>query len=85
MWGDAVIQGLWYQQVEDIIDIKLGNSDTDYYKYELMTELLALWETIKKDKHDKHCNDQGKHFSPFVISLGGMIGKEALAVLAQLG
>ena len=50
-----------------------------------MTELLALWETIKKDKHDKHCNDQGKHFSPFVISLGGMIGKEALAVLAQLG
>ena len=55
-----MIRGLWYLQVEDIINVKLGDSDTDSYKYELMEALLAQWETIKMDKHGKHCHDQQK-------------------------
>ena len=31
-----------------------------------------------------YCNYQRKHFSPFVLSVDGMIGKEALVVLATL-
>ena len=49
-----------------------------------MAALLAWWETIKKDKHGKHCHDQRKHFSPFVFSVDGMLGREALVVLSQL-
>ena len=49
-----------------------------------MEELLALWEPIKKDKHGKHCHDQRKYFSPFVISVDGTIGRESLAALSQL-
>ena len=30
---DVMIQGLWDKKVEVIIDVKLGNVDTDSYKY----------------------------------------------------
>ena len=79
-----MIQGLWDRKVEAIINVKLGNSDMDSYKYEPMAALLDRWETIKKDKHGKHCINQRKHFSPFVVSVDRMLGREALAVLAQL-
>ena len=49
-----------------------------------MDALLARWETIKKDKHGKHCNDQGKHSSSFVLSVDRMLGKKSLLVLLQL-
>ena len=49
-----------------------------------MAELLARWETIKKDNHGKHCHKQRKRFSPFFSSVDGMLGREALAILSQL-
>ena len=49
-----------------------------------MTAPLARWEKIKKDKHSKHYHDQRKHFSPFVLSVDGMLGREALVVHSQL-
>ena len=60
------IQGLWNIQVEAIIDIKIGDDDADSYKSEPMAELLAQWETIKKEKHGNHCrNQQRKNRSLF--------------------
>ena len=64
-----MVRVLWDIQVDDIIDVKLGNADADTYKYDPMTYLLARWEKIKKDKHVKHCHDQWKHFFPFIISV----------------
>ena len=55
-----MIQGLWDHQGGAIIYIKLDNNDADSYKYKPITALLARWETIKKDKHGKHCHNQQK-------------------------
>ena len=49
----------------------------DTYKHEPTDKLLAFWENENRDKHDEHCHDQRKHFSPFVLSLDGILGKEA--------
>ena len=57
-----MIWGLWDHQVNDIIVVKLGDADTDTYKYKPMTSLRSRWENIKKDKHGKHCHDQQKMF-----------------------
>ena len=78
-----MIRCLRYRQVKAIIDIKLGDSDADSYKYETMAALLDRWETIKKDKHDKNCHDQRLYFSPFVLSLDEMLGSASLVVTAQ--
>ena len=79
-----MIQCLWDCQVYAIIEINLGNTDVDTYKYEPMTPLLARWENIKKDNHSKHCHDQQKHYSLFVISVEIMLEKEALVLISQL-
>ena len=57
-----MIRGLLDWQVKSINDVKLGNADTDSYKYEPMEVLLDKWGTIKKDKHGKHCDYQRKKF-----------------------
>ena len=79
-----MIRGLWDRQVDAIIDVKLGDADGDTYKYNPMTALLAMWENIKKDKHGKHCHDQWKMFSPFVLSVDGILGRESLVVISKL-
>ena len=38
---DVMIRGLWDRQTEAIIDVKIGDTDLDSYKYEPMTALLA--------------------------------------------
>ena len=79
-----MIQGLWDRKVEAIIDVKFGDADADSCKYEPMATLLARWVTINKNKHSKNYNDQRKKFSPFVLSVDGILGRESLVVLAQL-
>ena len=53
-----MIRGLWDQQADAIIDVKIRDYDADSYKYEPIVALMDRWETINKDKHGKHCNDQ---------------------------
>ena len=38
-----MIRCLWDFQVEAIIDVKLGDSELDSYKYEPMAVLLTQW------------------------------------------
>ena len=71
-----MIWGLWDQQVESIIDVKLVNADADSYKYESMVELLDWWETTKKDKHGKNCNGQRNIFT--VCSFSGWNAREVI-------
>ena len=78
-----MVRGLWDCYVAVIIDVKLGDFDADSYKYKPMTALLTRWETIKKDKHGKHCHYQRKLFSTFVLSVYGILGREALVMLTQ--
>ena len=80
----VMVQGLWDCQVGAIIDVKIGDAYADTYTYEPITALLARWENIKKYKDGKHCHDQQKHFSPFVLSVDGMLGREALVLISQL-
>ena len=81
--GDVMIQGLWGRQAEAIIDIKLGNADVYSLKIEAMAALLAWWETINKDNHSKNCHYQRKHISLLILSIYGMLWREALVVLVN--
>ena len=41
--GEVMVWFLWDCQVDSIIDVKLGDADTDSYKYEPMAALLTWW------------------------------------------
>ena len=81
---DVSIWGLWESQTEAIIDVRFRNADTDSRNPVIMDKLLAGWEKLKKYKHGQDCYNQRRHFSLFVLSVDGMMGKEALVVLATL-
>ena len=49
-----------------------------------MDKFISQWEKQKKDNHGKHCHDQQTHFSLFVFSVDGMLGKEAQVVITSL-
>ena len=82
--GNVPIRGLWKTQTEAIIDVRFGDADTETWEPYRMDKLLAGWEKTKKDKHGQACYDQQRHFSPFFLSVDGMMGKEALVILATL-
>ena len=82
--GDVPIRGLWDRQTYAIIDVKLGDADTDTYRFESTKNLLAQWEKMKKDNHNKHCHEQRKHFYLFVLYVDGMLGREVLVILTNL-
>ena len=79
-----MVRGLWYIQVDAIIDIKLCEADAYSYKYEPIESLLSRLETIKKYNRGNHCHNQRKYFSLFALSVDGMLGREALVVLSKL-
>jgi hypothetical protein len=45
---------------------------------------LETAERAKKKKHLQACLDQRRHFSPFVVSVDGLLGKDAKTVLKVL-
>ena len=67
-----------------IIDVRFGYADTDYWKPVIMDKLLAGWEKLKKENYGYDCYVRRRSFSPFVLSVDGIMGNEALVVLANL-
>ena len=47
-------------------------------------KVLAQHEREKKKKYLEPCLEQRRHFTPFVVSTDGLIGKEAKATLQRL-
>ena len=80
--GDVSIRGLLESQTEAIVDIIFGDADAYSWKPVIMDKLLAGWEKLKKEKYGQARYNQRRKFSPFVLSVEGMMGKEALVVLA---
>ena len=81
--SDVSIRGLWEIQTEAIIDARFGDADADTWKPEVMDNLLDWWEKPTR-KSTKRTVMTNTFFSPFVLSVDGIIGKEALVLLANL-
>ena len=73
--SDIIIWSLCNWHAESIIDVKLGDAHADSYRCDPMTALLSWWDKIKKDQHCIYCHNQQNHFSTFVLSVDGMLGR----------
>ena len=80
--GGVLIRGLWDRHIDAIIDVKLGNADTDTYRFALMVTLMDIWDKMKKYKHERHCHKQHKPFSMFLLSVDGILDRRAQIILA---
>ena len=82
---DLLIRGFWRSGTDCIIDVRLTDTDQPSYLSKTPFEILEIQEEEKKRKYSKKCCEQRRNFTPFVISVDGMIGKEAKSFLKHLG
>ena len=52
--------------------------------FDPMVTLLDQCEKINKDNHSKNFHEKHNLFYPFILSVDGMIGREALGILENL-
>ena len=84
--GDIAVQGFWSKSNLAIFDVRRCHTNAPSIKKSFSTpaKALANAEKIKKEKYLKDCLAKNWHFSPFVVSIDGMLGTEANMILKKL-
>jgi hypothetical protein len=75
---------LWARGTDCIIDIRVTDTDAKSNLSRDPTKVLEQHEWEEKKKYLKDCLEQCRHFTPFVVSTDGLIGKEANTLMKQL-
>ena len=58
--------------------------EAENYVKDRMDTLFTRWDQITRDKTRRNCHKQRKFFSLFVLSVDGILGKDAQEILATL-
>jgi hypothetical protein len=74
--GARNILGILYERVTD--------TDAKTYKDKEPRKVLESAEKLKKRKYSQPCADQRQQFTPFVVSVDGVLGKEAKLAIKEL-
>ena len=82
--GDVLVRGLWERSTDCILDVRVTDTDAKSYRAKSPKNVLAAQENSKKKKYLAPCLAQRRHFTPFVVSCDGLLGKEANHVLKNL-
>ncbi len=82
--GDVLIRGLWARGTNCIIDVRVTDVDTVLNRSKDPHKVLNTHEQEKKKKYLEACLKQCQHFTPFVVSTDGLLGKEAKTLLKKL-
>jgi hypothetical protein len=82
--GDLLIRGLWEDGTDCIIDVRCTDINSDSNINKDPDKVLKAAEKEKKNKYLKACQNQRRHFSPFVVSTCGLIANEGKHVLRQI-
>jgi hypothetical protein len=82
--GDILLRGMWKNQHETIVDIRVSDTDANAHKHQPPYAVLKKQETEKRKKYLQPCLDQRRSFVPFVVSTDGLLGYEAKFLLKQI-
>ena len=82
--ADISVRGVYENQVEASLDIRVTDTDAESFKLKSVLQVLKSQEMDKKRKYKKPCEERRWHFTPFICSVDGALGKEALGFLKRL-
>ena len=71
-----MICGFWSRGTDCIVDVRITDLDSKSYQKKSNDKVLAGQEQEKKRKYLAPCIANRRHFTPFVSSTDGLIGKE---------
>jgi hypothetical protein len=78
------MQGLWEKGTDCILDVRVAGTDATSYALKPSDKVLGAAEKLKKKKYPQACLEQRRYFTPFVVSVDGLLGKGAKTVLKVL-
>ena len=82
--GDVLIRNFWAPQPDCILDVRVTDTDTKSNLNRDPAKVLESHERAKKKKYLGACLAQRRHFTPFVVSVDGLLGKEAKTALKKI-
>jgi hypothetical protein len=80
----VLIRGLWERGTDCIIDVRITDVDAKSNLSKHPKKVLIAQEKEKKKKYLEACLEQRRHFTPFVESTDGLLGKEAKTLLKKI-
>jgi hypothetical protein len=80
----VLIHGLWARGTDCIIDVRITDVDAKSNLSKHSEKVLIVHEKEKKKKYLEACLEQRRHFTPFVVSTDGLLGKEAKTLLKKI-
>ena len=82
--GAVLYRGLWFNSQDAILDIRVTDTDQSSYVKRDSEKVLQSHDKEKKKKYLRSFQHQQRAFTPFVMSVDGLLGQEAKNVLKQL-
>jgi hypothetical protein len=77
-----LVQGLWARGTDCISNVHITDVDAKFHPSKDPHKVFkAHEEREKQKKYLRACLEQGWHFSPFVASTDGLLGKESGTLL----
>jgi len=82
--GDLLIRGFWGRSTDCIIDVRICDGHQPSSLTRNPVNIMKSAETSKKKTYLENCLAQRLHFTPFLVSYEGLLGKEADVFLKRL-
>jgi hypothetical protein len=82
--GDLLIRGFWTAGTDCILDVRVTDTDSKSYCKRPPSKVLESQEKEKKRKYLGACLENRRHFTPFVLSVDGLLGREAQTFAKRL-
>lgn len=82
--GDLLVHGLWKHGRYGIIDVRVTDTDPSIYKKQSSEKVLIAQENEKKKKYIGVCLNNQRDFTPFVVSVDGLLGPESKGLLRRI-
>ena len=82
--GDLLIRGFWKAGTDCILDVRVTDTDSKSYCKRTPFKVLESQEKEKKRKYLWTCQENRRHFTPFVLSVDGLLGREAKTFAKRL-
>ena len=82
--GDILIRGFWSRGTHCVVDVRVTDTDSKAYQTRDPMKVLASQEKAKKNQYLEPCLHHRRHFTPFVVSTDGLMGREANYVTKRL-
>ena len=84
MIADLGIRGIWQPQTEALFDIQAVDMDAPSYVKRTVEAALQTAEQEKKKKYLEAVQTRRATFSPFVVSVDGVLGHEVKLLIKRL-